>query len=80
VIARDHAVVVEVDPLHLLVYPVTHWDVEVADLPLVGHEVFGRMVESVFIMEDMLLQVVDAILIGLLGNSSVSLTVCNGLE
>jgi hypothetical protein len=38
------------------------------------------MVESVFIMEDMLLQVVDAILIGLLGNSSVSLTVCNGLE
>jgi hypothetical protein len=54
--------------------------VEVADLPIVECKTLGWMIEGVFIVEDALLQVVDAILIGLLGNGGVSFAICDGLE
>jgi hypothetical protein len=54
--------------------------VEVADLPIVGHEAVGGVIEGIFVVEDMLLQVMDMILIGLLGNGGIDLAICNGLE
>jgi hypothetical protein len=54
--------------------------VEVADLPIVEYETFRGMIEGVFIVENALLQVVDVILIGLLGDGGVSLMICDGLE
>jgi hypothetical protein len=63
-----------------LIQPITHWDVKVADLPVVKDKTVGGVVEGVFIMKDALLQVVEAVLVTLLGNSQVGLAVRNGLE
>jgi hypothetical protein len=62
--------------------------VEIADLPIIKHEAIGGVVEGVLVVEDVLLQMVDMILEGLLGDGSVSLaihdglkeSICNGLE
>jgi hypothetical protein len=78
-VPRDHAIVIEANPLCLLIEPITHWDVEIADLPVVEYEAGRRMVEGIFIMEDVLLQVVEAILVGFLGNGSVGFAIGNGL-
>jgi hypothetical protein len=54
--------------------------VEISDLPIIEHEAVRCVVEGVLVVEDMLLQMVDTILIGLLGDSSVSFTIHDGLE
>jgi hypothetical protein len=77
---RNGAIVVELDPLCLLVQPIAHWDVEVGDLAVVKHEPFRCMIEGVFVVEHALLQMVEAILVALLGDGGVGLAVHNGLE
>jgi hypothetical protein len=51
-----------------LIQSVTHWDVKVADLSIIEDESVGHVVEGVFIMKDVLLQVMKAIFVALLGD------------
>jgi hypothetical protein len=54
--------------------------VEVGDLPIVEYKPFRWMIEGVFVVEDALLQVMDAVVVMFLGNGGVSFTVCDGLK
>jgi hypothetical protein len=48
-------------------------------LPVVEDKTFGCMIEGVFVMEDALLQVVDAVIAVLLGNGCIGFAVSDGL-
>jgi hypothetical protein len=50
VITQDSPVIVEPNPLHLLVEPVTDWNVEVGDFAVVERVTVRRVVEGVFIV------------------------------
>jgi hypothetical protein len=63
VVARDGTVVVEADPLCLLVESVAHWNVEVGDFAIVEYVAGGGVVEGVLIVKDALFEVMDSILV-----------------
>ena len=80
VVARYCAIVIEAYPLGLLVQPVAHRDVEVADLPIVGGIPCWGFIECVFVVEYLLLEVIDAILVVLGHDTSGGFSVSDGLE
>jgi hypothetical protein len=49
-ITRDRTVVIEPNPLHLLVKPVPDWDVEIGDLAIVKGVASGGIVEGVLVV------------------------------
>jgi hypothetical protein len=63
-----------------LIQPVAHWDVEVADLPIVKDVAAQWVVEGFLIVEDALLKGVDPILVLLDCNSGIRLPVGDGLK
>jgi hypothetical protein len=79
-VARDSAIVIEADPLCLLVLPTANRDVEVRYFPIVEDVACGWLVECGLVMEDALLQGVEAIFIPLCGHSGVGFLVSDGLE
>jgi hypothetical protein len=79
-IAGDGAIVIEVDPLGLLVQPVADWDLEVSDFPIVELVSGGWLIEGLFIVEYPLLQVVDAIFIPFGGHAGTCLSISDHLK
>jgi hypothetical protein len=79
-IARYCAIVVESDPLGLLVQPIAHWDVEIADLAIVEHVPRWRFIERSLVMEHLLFEAMEAILISLVRDAGASFSVSDGLE
>jgi hypothetical protein len=74
------AVVVESDPLGLLVQPIADGDLKVSDFPIVDLVPFGRMIEGLLVMEDPLFEVVEAIFVTFGGHTSTGFSVSDGLE
>jgi hypothetical protein len=58
VVTKYGPIVVESDPLGLLVESVAHWDMEVGDLPIVECVACGRLVKACFIVKYALFEVV----------------------
>jgi hypothetical protein len=79
VVTRDGAIIIEPDSLRLLVESIADWDVEVGDFAIVEHVTGGRLVESVLVVEDVLLEVTDSILVALCRNGGGGLSIGNGL-
>jgi hypothetical protein len=80
VISGYGAVVIKVYPLHLLIDPIANWDMEVADLPVIGLETGRQLVEGILIMKDALFEVMDAILISFGVDAGSGFMVSDGLE
>jgi hypothetical protein len=80
VIARYSSVIIELDPLCLLVEAVTDRDVEVQDFPVVELITSRGLIETRLVVEDTLLEVVDAILVSLVIDAGRGLAVGNGLK
>ena len=53
---------------------------EITDLSIIEYKALGCVVEGVFVVQDVLFQVVNAILIGLFGNGGVGFVIRDGLE
>jgi hypothetical protein len=68
------------NPFCLLVELIADQNMEVGDLAVVEHVTVGRSVETVLIVEDMLLEVVDLIFVPLCRNGSGGLPVGNCLQ
>jgi hypothetical protein len=79
-VARHSAVVIESDPFGLLIQSLADQDVEVTDLPIVEFVALGWVIEGLFIVEYLLLQVVEMIFVALGGHADACLSVGNGLE
>jgi hypothetical protein len=78
-VTQDSTVFVELNPLCLLIEPVTNWDVEVCDFAVIECVAGGRFVEGVLIVQDTLFEVVDPILVLLRRKGGGGLSVGNGL-
>jgi hypothetical protein len=79
VITWDSPIVIEPDPLCFLVEPVTNQDMEVGDLTIVECVAGGGLVESVLVVEDVLLEVVDPVFVPLHCNGSGGFSIGDGL-
>jgi hypothetical protein len=80
VITRDSSVVIEADPLGLLVKTVTHWDMEVHNFAIVECVASWRLIEGILIVEDVLFEVVESVFIPFVGDSGGCFSVSDGLE
>jgi len=80
VIPGHHSIVIETDPLGLLIQSTADGDVEVTDLPIVEDVACGWLIEGVLIVQDPLLKGADMVLILFCGDSGVGLSVSDGLE
>jgi hypothetical protein len=79
VVPRRGAIVVEVDPLGLLVEPIADWDVEVGDFAIVECVAGWGLIERVFIVKDTLLQVAEPVFIAFGGDAGTGLLIGDGL-
>jgi hypothetical protein len=73
-------IISETDPLGFLVQPTADRDVEVTDLPVVEDVAHRWLVEAVLVVQDLLLEGVDAIFVPFCRDGGVGLLVCDGLE
>jgi hypothetical protein len=74
------AIIVEPDPLSLLVQPIADGDLKVSDFPIVDLVPLGRMIEGLLIVEDPLFEVVEAIFVTFGGHTGAGFSISDGLE
>jgi hypothetical protein len=80
VVARDCAIVVEANPLCLLIEPIADRDVEVGNLAIVEDVAGGGCVEGVLVVEDLLLQVMDLVFVPLCCDGGGGFPIGDGLQ
>jgi hypothetical protein len=79
-VPRDSAVIIEFDPFGWAIEAIADRDVEVGHLPVVEDIPSWCLIESVLIVEDVLLKGVDSLLVPFDGDGGVGFMVGDSLE
>jgi hypothetical protein len=80
VVPRHCTIVIEPNPFGLLIQSSADRDVEVSNLPIVELVAFRWLVESLLVMEYLLLQVVQVVFVAFGSHAGARLSVGDGLE
>jgi hypothetical protein len=79
-VSGDGAIIIKLDPLHLLIESAADGDVEVGYFPIVEDVARGWLIERGLIVEDLLLQTVESVFVPFCGYSGVGLSIGDGLK
>jgi hypothetical protein len=78
-ISQDGPIVVEADPLGLLIQPIAHWNVEVWDLAVVEGVSSRWLIKGVLVVEDALFKAAELAFVPFVGQAGAGFLIGNSL-